>query len=56
MNPIKVILDLCSPSIRDAIKKFLKALRTLAASTDNDIDDIGVQILYSVLGFDYNEK
>lgn len=56
MNLIKIILGLCSPAIRDAIKVFLGVLRKNAAATDNDVDDILVQVLYSVLGFDYKHK
>lgn len=56
MNLIKVILGLCSPAIRDAIKVFLALLKKNAAATDNDVDDILVQVLYSVLGFEYKDK
>lgn len=55
MNLIRIILDLCSPAIRAEIKKFLYSLKTLAASTENDVDDIAVQALFSILGFPYKE-
>lgn len=56
MNLVETILGLCSPAIREAIKEFLATLKILAASTDNEVDDIAVQILYSILGFPFKDK
>jgi len=54
MGIVQQLLKAISPALREMIVKYAQELRLLAQSTDNPVDDIGVYLLFLLLGLPWD--